>query len=138
MTSSLTFALDVYFHHATFTPHPPRILQEAPCIELATFYSTEEGFLENVDKFRKALDEAKPDGYYGFASGGVVEELRREGKNDNGQAVVLCVAWASKEAHLKFRDAELFKENIWLLREKQGGVVMVGFLASYIEVRVLT
>ena len=62
---------------------------------------------------------------------------RREGKDDNGQAVTLFLGWESKEAHIKFRDTKLFEENIGLLREKHGGVTMVSFLTWYLELLVL-
>jgi hypothetical protein len=36
----------------------------------------------------------------------------------------LC-SWESKALHLEFRDTALFKENIGLLREKNGGAELV-------------
>jgi len=38
----------------------------------------------------------------------------------------LLVGWASREVHLQFRETALFKENIWLMREKNAGAVLVG------------
>jgi heme-degrading monooxygenase HmoA len=39
-----------------------------------------------------------------------------------GSAVVGLLGWDSKEAHMAFRETELFKENVHLLREKNGGI----------------
>lgn len=32
----------------------------------------------------------------------------------------LCIGWTSKDAHMRFRETELFKKNIGLLREGVG------------------
>jgi len=38
-----------------------------------------------------------------------------------GKAAVLLIGWESKEAHLRFREKEVFKKHIYLLREKTTG-----------------
>jgi heme-degrading monooxygenase HmoA len=47
-------------------------------------------------------------------------------------ALVLSIGWDSKDVHLAFRDTELFKENIALLREKNSGAELfhVSFTAG--------
>jgi heme-degrading monooxygenase HmoA len=78
----------------------------------------------------KALDEGKPEGYLGHAYGETVEDVKKhadQAKEDvkEAKALVLLIGWESKEIHMKFRESELFKEQIHLVREKQGGVELV-------------
>lgn len=126
---------NVHLHHIHSAP--PSVIGRAPCTEVATFFHCEDSFLENVEKFSKMLDQGRPEGYYGAAYGRVIEKIVKHGdisKEDVAQseAVVLLIGWESKEIHLKFRDATLFKENIGLLREKNGGaeVFHVPFTAA--------
>ncbi|KAG9241144.1 hypothetical protein BJ878DRAFT_246771 [Calycina marina] len=113
---------DIQIYHVETTPFPPAILTKSPCIEFATFYNIEPGFLENLGKFASVLDEAKPKEFYGGALGPVVGEITqpKEGATA-GNAAVLFFGWESREAHAAFRNTELFANNIFLLREKLGG-----------------
>jgi len=121
-------AEDIYFYHMKSKPFPPSILTKAPCVEVATLYNAHEGLGDNVEKFKSAMDEGMPEGYYGSAFGEVVEDVVRPKEGAvKGRALVLLLGWESKEAHIKFRDTELFKKNIGLLREKNGGAEMVSF-----------
>jgi len=105
-----------YLHHFQPTPFPPSILGSAPVVEMATFYGTGPHFLSNVEKFTDTL-KGKAPGYIGLAYGPVVEEIEKTKGEGKGKAVVVCIGWESKEAHLKFRDSEDFKENIHYLRD---------------------
>jgi len=116
----------VHLHHFQSNPHPPSIIGKVPCTEFATFFKCEESLVENIAKFAKILEEGKPDGFIGVAYGKVVEKAVKH--KDIGQegveasdAVVLLIGWESKEKHLAFRDTDLFKESVYLLREKNGG-----------------
>ncbi|RDW85025.1 hypothetical protein BP6252_02615 [Coleophoma cylindrospora] len=122
-----------YFYH--FSPAPsPTTLSTFPCTEFAVFYQTVPTFLaDNARKFAAALDSAepRPDGYLGSVAGGVMEEIAKGGAEEGkGSAVVLCLGWTSRDAHLRFRnESVVFRDNIWLLREGTKGaeVVHVGF-----------
>jgi hypothetical protein len=123
----------VHLFHITPTPFPPRILSLAPVIEFATFYSIEPGFLSNKEKFSNILEKNKEsiDGYIGYSYGESVEEIVKhaeqgtaEAKGKEGKAVTALLGWRSKEDHLKFRETELFKENIGLMREKTRGAAL--------------
>lgn len=105
--------------------------------------------VDNVEKFAKVLEKGKPEGYLGVAYGKVIEKIVKHGdigKDDaeESSAVVLLIgyvmqshymsqehvtelynSWESKALHLKFRDTTLFKDNISLLREKNGGAEVV-------------
>jgi hypothetical protein len=119
-----TLMESVSLNHFRPTPFPPTILAQAPCIEFATFQDAEGGFLSNVEKFTKILAEGKPSGYLGHTYGPVVEKI--SGKDGTeGNAVRLLIGWQSKEKHMEFRDTELFKDNVALLREKNGGAEVV-------------
>jgi len=115
----------VHLHHFQSKPHPP-LLGKAPCTEVATFYGCEDDFGVNVAKFAQAIDEGRPEGYVGIAYGNVIEKTKKHADvaNDDiekSDGFVLLIGWESKELHLKFREAELFKKIVYLLREKNGG-----------------
>ena len=122
----------VHLHHINSIPHPPTIIGRAPCTEVAAFFEAEQGFLEKVKEFGEVLEKGKPDGYLGYAYGSVIELVARhkdEGKEGvtKGAAVMALIGWQSREKHLKFRDSQLFKDNIWMLREKNGGAEVVSY-----------
>ncbi|KAH7400081.1 hypothetical protein BKA64DRAFT_707761 [Cadophora sp. MPI-SDFR-AT-0126] len=123
---------DVHFHHVPFSPFPPTILTRAPVVEFATFLDTKPHFISNVDKFMKGI--GTPDQCYGGAWGDSVEADvgKHVDGSVKGRATVLLVGWESKEAHMKFRETEVFEKNIGLLREGMGGVEMfhVAFTAA--------
>ena len=115
---------DVHIHH--ITQPDTQLLGSAPVMEVATFHEVEPGMLSNIEKFAAAMEKEKPNGYHGGVIGQVLEKIVRHkdvGKEDvkPGDAIVILAGWDSKETHLEFRETELFKENIGLLREKNGG-----------------
>lgn len=125
----------IHLFHISPIPFPPSILSQAPCIEFATFFSALPGFFQNMEKFVSVLNKNKEsiDGYFGSAYGESIEEVvkwgeigtEEEGKEGNkAKAVTALLGWESKEHHVRFRETELFKENIWLLREKTRGAEM--------------
>lgn len=116
---------DVHLHH--ITQPDTKLLALAPCIEVATVHNAQPGMLSNVEKFAAAIEEGKPEGFHGVVYGKVMEKIVRHvdvRKKDAkpGDAIVVMLGWDSRDAHLKFRETDLFKENIGLLREKNGGV----------------
>lgn len=125
--------LGVHLFHITPTPFPPAILSAAPVIEFCVFYLPFASFLTDIGKFVRILDEkrgeGKVEGYYGASYGESVEgdvvkhsEQGEEGASEKGgKAVAGFLGWGSKEAHLAFRETELFKENIGLLRGNNRG-----------------
>ncbi|KAH6690233.1 hypothetical protein BKA61DRAFT_684526 [Leptodontidium sp. MPI-SDFR-AT-0119] len=122
----------VHYHHVAFKPFPPKIPTSAPVIEFATFLDTKPHFLDNVDKFMKAV--GVPEKCYGGAWGDSVETDvgKHVDGSVKGKVTVLLIGWESKEAHMEFRETETFAENIGLLREGMGGVEMfhVSFTAA--------
>jgi len=118
---------NVHLHHFTPSVFPPGIIASAPVIEFATFYDTKPVFVGNVRKFEGVLDQAKAKGdvdvdeYLGRVWGEVIEDIAKNGASEGkGRAIRLCLGWTSKEAHMKFRETQLFKDNIALLREGVG------------------
>jgi hypothetical protein len=116
---------NVHLHHVTPKQFPPSILGAAPCTEMATFYECQPPFFENVERFAQKLVDGNPKGYHGLAYGQVVETIKKDGSGREGNAVVLWIGWDSKEMHMKFRETDLFKENIQLLRVENNGAEMV-------------
>lgn len=121
---------NIHLFHITPVPFPPSILSQAPCIEFATFFSAEPGFVTNVREFVAILDKNKEDidGYFGANSGESVEEIVKwselgteEAAGKQAKAVTAFIGWESKEHHTRFRETELFKKNIGLLRVKNRG-----------------
>ena len=73
--------------------------------------------VENVGKFLKA-SEAEYEGFKDAKGGWVVEELDNE-KVEGGKAkaYVMVIGWPDVETHMKYRETQVFKDNIGLLRE---------------------
>ena len=124
--------------HFSPVPFPPSILASAPCTEVATFYQTSEKFLGCVEKFLKCLEGA--DGYVGCCFGEVIEEIEMEDWNEKGRAVLLYIGWTGLDKHMAFRETEVFKANVPLLREGRGRVEMARFLffVQFISLLTLT
>jgi hypothetical protein len=100
----------VHLHH--IQTEPPSIIGRAPCTEVATFFKVEDSFLENVEKFAKALDEGKPEGYYGAAYGKVIEKIIKHGdiaKDDAepSNAVVLLIGYVNQFIEYITKDERL-------------------------------
>ena len=115
---------DVHLYH--ITQPDIKLLGLAPVVEFAIFYDVEPTMLSNVENFAAALEKGKPKGFHGIVYGEVMEKIVRPkdvGKEDvkPGSAIVGMLGWDSKDAHLAFRETELFKKNIGLLRENNGG-----------------
>ncbi|KAH6675474.1 hypothetical protein B0J14DRAFT_586569 [Halenospora varia] len=113
----------ITMHHIVSNPFPPTLAGKAPVIECCTVFDVKSTFLEdNLAKFTNALDTSNVQGYLGNVTGEIVEELEWKGKK--GNAVKLLIGWTSKDEHMKFRDSQVFKDNIGLLREGNGGIEM--------------
>lgn len=77
--------------------------------------SEKSSFEENIQKFQKICED-HAEGYKGFASGWVVEELEH-GEIEGKARVYHCLlGWESVEAHLAFRETQEFQDNIYLMR----------------------
>lgn len=101
-------------------------------IEYALFVKIHPEFPSSCQKFIEGVKV--PDGGKGWASGGVVEEgvvkhgefmEGNEGEGKEGKGFVLLGGWESVDAHMRFRETEVFKENVGYLRGNHGGVEMV-------------
>ncbi|PBP20700.1 hypothetical protein BUE80_DR008598 [Diplocarpon rosae] len=116
---------EIHFHHVAFQSVPTNIIDQASVVEFATFFDTTDVFEANVTKFLEAAET--PEGYHGGAWGPSIEA--DVGKHADGtlkgKAVVLIIAWDSKELLLKFRETETFRKNIDLLREGTKGAEIV-------------
>lgn len=115
----------VHLHHIAFSPFPPKILSSAPIIEFASFFDTTPELFSNVPKFLEAV--GIPDGCFGGAYGQSVESdvVKHADGSAKGKAVVLCIGWESKDAHMRFRETDVFAKNIGLLSEGAGAAEMV-------------
>lgn len=120
--------------HVEFNPHPPSAAvsgTSSPVTEVVDHYfvadlsdSEKSDFESNLSKFVKVLEE-KADGYKGFAGGWIVEE--QEHKDMEGKARVWqsCIGWESVDAHMAFRETQVFRDNVHLMRpESRKAVTM--------------
>ncbi|KAF2224480.1 hypothetical protein BDZ85DRAFT_295488 [Elsinoe ampelina] len=84
----------------------------------AYFSAVDKAFEEKLDQFRKVV-EGDAAGAKGFAYGWGEEEVEHEkiGEGKKGRVLKLLIGWESVEAHMKFRETEVFKENVGLLRD---------------------
>jgi hypothetical protein len=114
-------------HHFRPSQFPPTVLSQAPVVEVATFYKTESSFTENTKKFMEIFHGTEIDGYVGQAYGPVVEKIEKSDGDGKGPALMIFIGWETKEAHMKFRETELFQKNVGLLKEGVGAVEMVSY-----------
>lgn len=125
--------------HAEYRPHPPSALLDGkttPATEVLHAYfptdlSKEDAtaFQERIAKLAGAIEKGAGEDYTGFVAGWVDEELDIPGKEEKGKVYSVLVGWKSVEAHNKFRETQIFKDNIHLLREAKHlkGVNMIHF-----------
>lgn len=104
---------------------PTSLLLTGGTTEVATFYGTSDQsrFLANVGRFIEATKNDIP-GAQGHIVGSTVEEIAKRDGTSKGKAVVLAIAWESKEKHMAFRETATFKDNIHHLRDGMTGVEM--------------
>lgn len=130
-----------HVNHIRPNPFPATILSRAPCIEFLTFYGIEPGFTANVEKFFASFDQFKIDGLVGYTWCEVLEDNvathtevlrgKKEGEGD-GKALVVFIGWETREARVRYRETEGFKNNNYLLMEKCREAEMVSFLTFYV------
>ena len=117
---------DPILYHASMAPHPPSgALSDtsSPATELLTLYfpasysSEDQSTFESGMKKLVACVEENSSDYTGSAGGWVIEE-RPLPKDSSKMAKVYTAAigWKSVEAHLAFRNTQVFKDNIHHLR----------------------
>ncbi|KAK3720629.1 hypothetical protein LTR37_003678 [Vermiconidia calcicola] len=96
----------------------------APVTEVATFYfdgAPPDDAQENAKKFIETCQKEAPgSGVSGWAYGITDEEIEKDGAK--GKGGVLLVGWPSVDAHMEFRNSEVFKNNIDLLRKEVKGI----------------
>ncbi|KAF1352282.1 hypothetical protein BDV97DRAFT_397317 [Delphinella strobiligena] len=98
----------------------------APVTELATFYlpSKTSSFQTNLERFEKASSESGTNGFLGITTGWSIEDVEHEGFSEGktGKSVLLAIGWDSIDAHMAFRETDVFKDIIGLLRGEPKGV----------------
>lgn len=114
--------------HANLTPHPATAALSninAPATEILTVYFPKSYSQSDQDKFEKdvqslisVIEKNAPEVYKGSAGGWIVEDVDNEkaGGKSSAKAYFAAVGWQSVEAHHKFREHQVFKDNIHLLR----------------------
>ncbi len=108
--------------HANFTPHPPSAAASnttSPMTEVLLVYlETKDESVES--KFNKLIGviSENAEGYKASAGGWVVEDVEHKsfGEGKKGKVYAGLIGWESKDAHLRFRETQKFKDNIHLLR----------------------
>lgn len=51
-------------------------------------------------------------------------------KGQTGSVLAVFIGWTSIDAHMKFRETEVFKENVGLIRDMEGVAKLVLFHVS--------
>lgn len=120
--SKIVTATKLYHFHPS--PCPPSVLDSAPVVEMAMFFGASDDFNSNVGKFMEGIEAAE--GKQGYSHGPVLEELSKDEDQKPAKAVQLCIGWESVEAHMKFRETDLFQEHIHYLRKGTSGARLVG------------
>nr|POF15300.1 hypothetical protein CFP56_42189 [Quercus suber] len=104
-------------HHVDFKPDGAATkVFSAPVTEVATLYfdgKPPSDQLENMLKFVAKVEEGAPEGFLGATAGLTHEEIEKDGVK--GIGAMVTVGWQSVDAHMKFRESQLFKDIIELL-----------------------
>ncbi len=116
---------DISLIHVDFKPEGGAIKSMgAPVTEVATFYfdgGPPEDAYESCKKFIEICEKEEPEKkIYRWAYGTTHEEIEKDGVK--GKGAVLLIGWDSKEDHMAFRETDVFKENIQLLRQTAKGI----------------
>lgn len=111
-------------HHANFAPHPPSAAvsgTRSPVTEVLTcFFASKDSSVDgNAAQLFKVFAE-NAEGFKAAAGGWIIEDVEYNGEKRKAYAAVL--GWESVEAHMKFRDTQIFKDNIHLLRDGPVGM----------------
>lgn len=105
--------------HVDFAPEGgAKRAMSAPITEVATFYFDGEppsDAYESCKKFIEVSEKEATQKVYGWAYGTTHEEVEREGVK--GKGTVLLIGWESQQDHMDFRETDVFKQNIQLLRQ---------------------
>jgi len=122
LTHLQTIMESAHFHHINPTPSPPAILGLAPVIEFVTFFNIAPSFPANIQNFVDGIRQPKD--YKGWAYGETVEDVRKHAEQDKeggAKGLVLFLGWETVDAHMAFRQTEVFKQNVGFLREGNQG-----------------
>lgn len=74
---------------------PPLVIREAPVTEYVTFHDCNDSFYKKVERFLKAIDAGKPEGYFGYGYGQVYEKIAKHTGDQRmtGTAVALFIGY---------------------------------------------
>ncbi len=104
--------------HVDFEPASKRrTVLSAPVTEMATFFFDDEppaDYLEGAATFAQQCLETKVDGFVDLVAGITYQDLVRE--DIKGKAALVLIGWTSIDAHMKFRETQVHKDHIHLLR----------------------
>ena len=123
--------------HVAFTPSPPLVLH-SPVTEILLAY-----FPSNISPAAKDKAGARAQQFvekslnkctdvkavsYGWGVENDFPVRDEEGKT--GSILMMFIGWPSVDAHMKFREMEIFKENVDLVRGMEGLVKLTIFHVS--------
>ncbi|KAI8997939.1 hypothetical protein BC832DRAFT_595383 [Gaertneriomyces semiglobifer] len=122
--------------HVNFNPSPPTALK-APVTEILLAYfdpnlsqpAKDTATSKLTQFFKNALNKC-PDCQGVNFGWGIENDFPVRGgavEGQKGSILVALIGWPSVEAHMKFRDTEVFKENVHLLRGWEGNLAMTMF-----------
>ena len=112
-------------YHAHLEPWPPAValtsatpqVTEFVTVYFPTNYSPEDQktFDDGIRKFGVVV-EGSAQGFLGAVAGWVEEELDLPDSSEKAKAYILLIGWKSVQAHLDYRETQVFKDNIHYLR----------------------
>ena len=113
----------IAYFHSHLKPFPPTTLSKtvSPMTEILTCHfdpSVDTSAAQSAIKKLVSVVEANAPGYKGYVDGWG-EELQENSNSLDGKTKVYicCLGWNSKDDHMRFRDTQLFKDNIHHLRD---------------------
>jgi hypothetical protein len=117
----------VILNHAHFKP-PFATVAVAPVVELLRMHFPADVDTAKVEKVWTEFMEILADnaeGYHSMSCGWVVEDLDYEKVDGKAKGFAVGIGWESVEAHMKYRDTQIFKDSIVKVRNIGKGSVVV-------------
>lgn len=117
---------DISLIHVDFQPEGGATkAMGAPVTEVATFHfdgAPPDDAYDSCKKFIEICEKEAEQKVYGWSYGITHEEIEKDGVK--GKGAVLLIGWDSREDHMAFRETDVFKQNIQLLRQTAKGIEM--------------
>jgi len=115
-------------NHVHAEPPLSYVASRSPVIEMLLLYlahGSEDEAATTVSRFLEIAAKNAGSDIKAYTHGPVLEELEKEGVDGKLKGYFVALGWASVDAHMAFRETEVFKEHVPALRALAKGLKVV-------------